>query len=237
MKNQMIETEKLQGLGAYEFLRNEILHGELMPGDRLRAADLNGRYKLGLTPIREALMRLTSEGLVDTESHRGARVRDISLIEFRDMMQTRREIERLCLSKAIRQGSADWEGEILKAFHLLSKTELPETADDRETAANWERYHRRFHFSLVSACGSQWLLQFWNSLVDHSERYRKLRLLLRHSSKAKVRDVNSEHEIIMKAVLDRDSERAASLMDDHILQTENAVVSLLELHHNGELER
>lgn len=237
MKNQTVETEKLQGLGAYEFLRNEILHGELMPGDRLRAADLNGRYKLGLTPIREALMRLASEGLVDTESHRGARVRDISLAEFRDMMQTRREIERLCLYKAIHQGSADWEGEILKAFHLLSKTELPETADDRATAANWEHFHRQFHFSLVSACNSQWLLQFWSTLVDHSERYRKLRLLLRHSSKAKVRDVNTEHEIIMKAVLDRDSERAASLMDDHILQTEIAVVSLLELHHNGELER
>lgn len=46
---------------AYRRLRSEILHGDLMPGERLRAADLHHRFQLGLTPIREALMRLSSK--------------------------------------------------------------------------------------------------------------------------------------------------------------------------------
>ena len=229
MKNATDEIDKPQALGAYDLLRREILHGELMPGDRLRVADLNDRYKLGLTPIREALVRLTSEGLVASESHRGARVRDISLDEFSDMMQTRRELERLCLAKAIHNGSADWEGEVLKAFHLLSRAPLPASAEDVVTAAQWEQFHRQFHFSLVSACGSPWLLQFWNTLVDHSERYRKLRLLFWSSGEAEVRDINKEHETIMKAALSRDVEATAALMDDHLTQTERAVMKLLAM--------
>ena len=49
---------------AYRRLRNEILHGDLMPGERLRANDLQDRFQLGLTPIREALTRLSSENFV-----------------------------------------------------------------------------------------------------------------------------------------------------------------------------
>lgn len=224
----MTGTEKPQGLGAYEILRDEILYGDLMPGERLRVADLNGRYKLGLTPIREALMRLASEGLVAAESRRGARVREASLPELRDMMDTRRLIERLCLTRAIALGGADWEAEIVRAFHLLSRAPMPASSDDRDAAAQWESCHRQFHAALVSACGSGWLLRFWNMLADHSERYRKLRLLYRQNPDAAVRNVNAEHEQIVKAVLERDAERAVELMDAHLAQTERAVARLLE---------
>ncbi len=73
---------------AYLRLRREILHGDLMPGDRLTAADLQDRFSLGLTPIREALMRLSAEGLVDAETHRGARVADVSRAALADLMAT-----------------------------------------------------------------------------------------------------------------------------------------------------
>ena len=227
MKSTIMESAQLQGLGAYELLRHEILHGELMPGDRLRASELNNRYELGLTPIREALMRLSSEGLIDTENHRGARVREVSLDEFCDMMQCRREIEYLCLSKAIANGSADWEGEVLKSFHLLSRAPLPSSDTDREAATQWEHRHRQFHYSLVSACNSPWLLQFWSTLVDHSERYRKFRLLRRDQPEAVVRDVIGEHESIMQAMLDRNEDTVIALMNEHLQYTENAVVDLL----------
>src|ERR1700712_6012183 len=94
---------------AYRCLRSEILHGALMPGERLRAADLHARFDLGLTPIREALMRLSTEGLVPLESHRGARVADVTFAELTDLMATRRDIERLCLVRAIAHGDAAWE--------------------------------------------------------------------------------------------------------------------------------
>ncbi|MBN8194705.1 GntR family transcriptional regulator, partial [Bacillus sp. NTK074B] len=65
----MSTTENAQA-SAYDLLRHEILHGDLLPGERLRAADLRERYNLGLTPIREALMRLSSEGMVTNEVNR-----------------------------------------------------------------------------------------------------------------------------------------------------------------------
>ena len=220
--------EKRTGTDAYERLRQELLHGTLMPGDRLRVADLNDRYRLGLTPIREALMRLTSEGLVSWESHRGARVPETDIEEFRDLMQTRREIELLCLIRAMGLGDANWEADILRSFHLLSRTPFPDSSEARETAGNWERYHRQFHYSLVSACGSAWLLQFWNTLADHSERYRKLRLLRSQPKKTIIRDANLEHEKIMQAVIERDVAAATELMNEHQLQTETAVARLIE---------
>ena len=64
-------------------------------------------------------------------------------------------------------------------------------------------------------------------LADHSERYRKLRLLRRHEAGAEVRDVNSEHVAIMDAVLARDADKACRLMDAHLAATETSVLRLL----------
>lgn len=219
--------------GAYDVLRAEILHGPLRPGERLRVGDLHVRYGLGLTPIREALMRLASEGLVEAEAHRGARVRAATLDELTDLMRTRREIEALCLTRAIALGSPEWEAEILRALHLLTRAPLPASPEDRATAEGWERLHRAFHVALVAACGSDWLLRFWNELADHSERYRKLRLLNYRTLAADVRDVNAEHRIIAEAVLARDAGAAIDLMNVHLARTEAAVARLLTAEAAG----
>jgi len=212
---------------AYDLLRHEILHGDLAPGERLRVADLHARYRLGLTPIREALMRLASEGLVEAEANRGARVREATLGDLADLMRTRRQIEGLCLTAAIEQGDAAWEGEVIRAMHLLARAPLPVSPDDRQAAAVWEGRHRQFHQALVAACGSPWLLRIWGDLADQSERYRKLRILNYRNLAADVRDLNAEHRAIMEAVLDRDAPRAVALMDDHLSRTEAAVARLL----------
>jgi DNA-binding GntR family transcriptional regulator len=229
--------DRSQAERAYRRLRAEILHGDLMPGERLRAADLQDRFGLGLTPIREALMRLSSENLVDAETHRGSRVMPASPDEFADLMTTRRLIERACLTAAIARGDTAWEAEIVAAMHLLSRTPLPVSVDDRAAATTWETHHRGFHFALVSACGSAWLLRFWNMLADQSERYRKVRLLHHRDAVAEVRDVNAEHADIMSAGLARDAERATSLMDAHLAATETSVARLLATYSNPDTRK
>jgi DNA-binding GntR family transcriptional regulator len=221
------QDTRSQSERAYRTLRGEILHGGLMPGERLRAADLHGRFGLGLTPIREALARLSSENLVEFETNRGSRVSTASLPELADLMATRRAIERLCLTASIARGDAAWEAEIVAAMHLLSRIPLPASPGDRDGAARWEAQHRRFHLALVAACGSEWLLRFWNMLADHSERYRKVRALHHRDALAEVRDVNAEHAALMAAALDRDVARATALMDAHLTATELSVGRLL----------
>lgn len=223
-----IQTPRSLTDRAYDRLRAEILHGELMPGERLRVADLRDRFDLGLTPIREALMRLSIEGLVEAENHRGSRVMAISRAELADLMATRRDIERLCLVQAIAQGDAAWEAEIVSALHLLSRTTLPTSPEDRATARQWEVQHRRLHAALVAACPSAWLKRFWTTLADQSERYRKMRLLNHRETRALVRDANAEHAAIVKAVIGRDADRAVALMDTHLLATERGVAALLD---------
>ena len=213
---------------AYRVLRHEILHGTMTPGERLRIADLNERYRLGLTPIREALMRLASEGLVTWQSYRGARVAGIDIEEFRDVARTRRQIGRLCLTQAIELGDAAWEAEIMRSFHLLMRTPFPGSSDVAEAPDNWIRFHREFHYALIAACGSPWLLRFWETLADHSERYRNLRLLRSGDEQPADRDINREHEHIAQAVVARDTSAAIQLLDRHLTRSEAAVARLLE---------
>jgi GntR family carbon starvation induced transcriptional regulator len=209
---------------AYQRLRQEILVGELAPNERLRVADLEERFELGLTPIREALARLASEGLVSMEARRGARVLEASPAELADLMKTRQEIERLCLSESIKRGDARWEAEVIAALHVLGRAPIPDFGDKSAMASEWEVHHRRFHSALVSACGSEWLLRFWNQLMDHSQRYRKMRL----TAPLVARDVLAEHQAIVDAVLRRDTVAAVALMESHLSDTEKAARAALQ---------
>jgi len=214
---------------AYQVLRRELLNGEWLPNERLRPQALQERFALGLTPIREALMRLAVDGLVQGESQRGFRACSVSSEEWHDLMSARRDLERNCLSIAIQRGGADWETRVTDAMAQLARTPLPKSASDRKAAELWEVRHRNFHFALVSACGSPWRLRFWNTLTDHSERYRKLRLLRRKETAAKVRDAVGDHQAIMEAVLSRNIARATRVMDTHLATTEQAIAELLQL--------
>ena len=213
---------------AYLLLRRELLNGEWLPLERLRPQALQQRFALGLTPIREALMRLAVDGLVQGESQRGFRACGVSSEEWHDLMSARRELERNCLAHAIQRGGSVWETRIADAMMQLARTPLPKGAGDRKAAELWEVRHRNFHFALVSACGSPWRLRFWNTLTDHSERYRKLRLLRRKEMAAKVRDAVGDHRAIMDAVLSRDTACATQVMDAHLAATEQAIAGLLQ---------
>ena len=212
---------------AYHVLRQEILRGNMESGARLTVAQLNKRFGLGMTPTREALMRLAAEGLIASEPNRGVRVLDVSRDELGDLMYARREIEMILLRRAIELGDEPWEAEIVSTLHLLSRTPLP-MHDDKEAIILWEDRHRAFHQALVSACGSPWMMKIWKMLVDHSERYRHVRLARSNDPFSDIRDVAREHEIIANTVIERDTERACALMTEHLTRTELAVDALLK---------
>ena len=120
---------------AYERLRDDILRGRLAPSERLRIQALSERYQIGATAIREALSRLTTDGLVEAEDQRGFTVASVSREELLDLTQTRIEIEQMALRMAVANGDVEWESHIVSSFHRLSRAEAQPWTE--ETLAAW----------------------------------------------------------------------------------------------------
>lgn len=206
---------------VFERLRSDIVRCELKPGSRLRVEELRASYQVGIGPIREALMRLTSEGLVVLEDHRGFRVAPVSKSELLDITFMRKELEAKALSLGVERGNDRWEAQIVATYHELSKKSRAE--DNGSLDPEWDACHRAFHLALVSACGSEWLLYFRTMLFDRWDRYR--RLCVKFTMQP--RNVLEEHRMLKEAVLNRDSASAADLIQAHI---EKSTQILLAAH-------
>lgn len=230
-------SEKTLADRALRLLRDDILAARLAPDTRLRIVELQTRYGLGISPLREALLRLASEGLVVAEGQRGFAVASVSLAELEDLTRARIRLESAILAEAIEQGDAEWEAGMIAAFHRLSRTPLPSNAQDAEAINLWEERHRAFHQSLVAGCGSVWLLRMHTQLTEHSERYRRVRLFHSMPPLQLARNVNEEHQALMQALLDRDTPRAAELIKQHLEYTARVVASLWKIKQTKPAEQ
>ena len=195
---------------AYERLRDDILRGRLAPSERLRIQALSERYQIGATAIREALSRLTTDGLVEAEDQRGFTVAPVSREELLDLTETRIQIEGAALRMAVANGDVEWESQVLSSFHRLSRAEAQPWTE--ETLAAWALAHRQFHDALVMGCGSPWTLRLCRLLYDQTERYRNLSV---QPAKKRKRDVGKEHRELMEAAIARDADALCMLINAH----------------------
>lgn len=203
---------------AFEKLRWDILAGKLRPQERLRIQALSERYDIGATAIREALSRLVTDGLVESEDQRGFTVVPVSRDDLVDLTQTRVQVEQMALRMAIERGDVDWETQVLGSLHRLSRTDPPTTP---EKHAAWSLAHRQFHEALVAGCRSPWTIRLCRLLYDKSERYRNLAEQPTHQ---RGRDVGTEHKALMDLAITRDAEGTCRLIDQHFWETTNIIL-------------
>ncbi len=213
---------------AYERLRADLLACRLRPGERLRINDLCAALSVSLSAVREALSRLTAEGLVVAEPQRGFRVAPISAAELKDLTATRITIETLCLRRAIEAGDVGWEERLVAAHHRLARTPERAEGDALRVSEAAAEAHAAFHRALVAGCDSAWLLRLRDLLYAQSERYRRLSIPLARAE----RDLAREHRELMEAALARDADRAVRLLADHLSLT-SAI--LLEAQETAEV--
>lgn len=225
----MTKTLKSLSGRAYALLRQDILDGSFRPGQPLRLAQLQARYEIGFSPLREALTRLSVEDLVTAESMRGFRVAPLSLDDLRDTMQTRIFIETEALRRSIDRGNDDWEARIVSTLHAFNRQLERNDPDDPESTEALEERHRDFHFALVSACQSRRLEQIIESLYLGSVRYRMLQPPKGIMPK---RDLKAEHTNIANAAIQRNAKNATTLLSQHYAKTEK----LLETVHMAHFE-
>lgn len=201
---------------VFERLRADILAGLLPPGRRLPVKALMATYGVGQTPLREALNRLTAEGLVACADQRGFAIPPIDADELGELTRTRCWLEERGLRESMAAATEAWEEALLVSHHRLARTPRGPGGDE----ALWQTRHRAFHTLLVSGCGSRWLIGFCEQLTDRHQRYRALaaRRTLR------TRDLESEHRAILDAVLRRDADGAVALLTAHYTRTAGVIL-------------
>jgi len=207
---------------VYERLRGDILRGVLAPGHKLRIEFVSERYAVGSSPVREALNRLSSDGLVDRRDQRGFVVAAASPADLVELTRTRCWLEEIGLRESMRVFAHEWEEGVLLALHRMSHVPRSTSPDEYHENPEWERLHRAFHRSLIAGCGSRWLMGFCEQLADQAYRYRQLsvqRIYPRRNEKG-------EHEAIVKAVFARDADAAVALLDRHYRKTADIILDV-----------
>lgn len=214
---------------AYQALKRSLIRCEFEPGQRLRVDELQQRYGLSSSPLREALNRLVQQGFVKSLENRGFRVAPISVETMRDLTRVRLLIESEALRDAIVHGNDQWESGIVAAFHGLSVAEKRLTPGPAVLNDDWSERHRAFHLSTYAGCTSPLLREMVEVLFDQAERFRRFSARYRKGERTK----SAEHQHILDAVIARDGALAVSLLQQHIKATERSVTESLQVLEEG----
>jgi DNA-binding GntR family transcriptional regulator len=200
-----------QASSVYDRIQQDILTGRLKPGERLRLRDLIDAYDTGNSPLREALNRLSSNGLVVREENRGFSVPYTSLGELEELIRTRCWLEEIALRESIANGDAEWEERLVLAFHWLKQAYEKRKGDGNGVHDECSKYHKGFHRTMLSACNSEILLEFCDQLQARTYRYRNLAEVVEHRDRHEL----EEHSQLHDAVLARDTEKALEKLHQH----------------------
>jgi GntR family carbon starvation induced transcriptional regulator len=207
---------------AYRIIRQQILRGDIPPGEKLKIDVLQREHELSSSPLREALNRLVAEKLVIADDHRGFRAASISIDDLQDITNFRLVIEPSALVQSIKHGTDEWEARTVAAFHRFERVRERLKKEGSVVKEEWTERHKDFHMALLSAAPSQRLLSACSSLFDQAERYRRFSVM----NRKQLRDTHAEHLKLMETSIARKAELAASLLHKHISLTTQHVIDL-----------
>jgi DNA-binding GntR family transcriptional regulator len=193
---------------AYSRVREMILDGRLEPGAVLNQAMLAQEIGISTTPLREALRRLKTEGLVELDAHRDGRVTPLSAEEARDLLELRRSLDPLAAALAAERRTRADIAAMREAHEGLQP--LPGNPTYAQLV-----HHRRFHAAVYFASHNELLINTLEDLWNKADRYRRMALQIDRGQKARDKKIR-EHTQLMECVIAGDSEGAAAVMTEHI---------------------
>lgn len=197
---------------AYQYLLNAIRMGVLQPGQRIVAEDCAEALDMSRMPIREALRRLSAEGLVAMRANRGAVVKKLSKDEVLEIFEMRAVLEALAAAKAVKKASA---ADIHELEFLLNRLDAV-----KSDMSLWITAHREFHEKISAISQSPRLLAQISSL--HALIEPLMRIWIEKSPESK--NVNSVHQEILRVMKSGDAQAMEKLMLKHSKVTAEVIL-------------
>lgn len=198
----------------YETLRDGLIWGRWKSGQKLKPQHLKIEFDCTTAAIREALLRLAGEALVENQKHRGFRAVEHSEETFRQAAHLRLILELEGVELALLQGDFDWEMALNAAHHNLNyiETQMETAPDITDYVKRWSRQDWLFHSTLLSACGSEMLMRSYKSTYDTFRMYAVSQIDRYGFSEV----TRSEHHAIYDAAIARDIPRCLEAVRVHL---------------------
>jgi len=211
-----------RALEVYDVIRSDIMSTRIPPGTRLKVGPLCERFGVSLSVVREALTRLSEQGLARSEPQLGFSVVPLDRDGLVDLTRVRVEIETLALRWAIERADLSWETAVVAALYQLGRTPVSEPGDENGISDRWSDAHAAFHTALAAGCGSPLLMELRRGPYDSAEIYRRW---ARPGTLREERDVHKEHTEIANAAIARNTGLATSLLEAHIRRTTKTLLT------------
>ena len=209
---------------AYGYAKARILDGRYSGGELLSEGAIAVEVGVSRTPVREAFVRLQTEGLLHLYPKRGALVVPVSPDEVEHVMDTRLLVERHAIERVIRR-------EIRVTESITLAIEIQDELAGAGAVDQFVEADREFHRIFVAAAGNPILLALHDSLRDRQSRMGVAAIARDAGRLAEILD---EHRQLVDAVLQRDVDRARSVIDRHLDRTLSLLLPVPDLVHRME---
>lgn len=183
---------------AYHAIKQEILNCDLAPGTEVTERELGARFGVGKAPLREALIRLRHEGLLESIPRSGYRIMPVTIQDVQDIFALRLLLE----PAAARQAAGRIDEALLRQLNELCKAGY--TPGDRRSEAAFLRANREFHIAIADASGNRRLARMLGQLLEETERLFHLGLAVRDRTD----EMQHEHADLVAALARGDSDAA-----------------------------
>jgi DNA-binding GntR family transcriptional regulator len=220
-KQELLDRDTTAKVVA-ERLRDEIQHGTLQPGTRLRQNEVARRFGVSTTPVREAFAQLQAEGLVRIDPHRGAVVFHPTAEDLIEFYEIREVLESLAVVRALPGLRPDVVKELQALIERMRRT------DD---ARRWLKLNDEFHLKLYSCAGMPRLASLIENLRDASTPYIHMFVAARKPSER----ADEEHQRILDACVRGDPAGAELAVREHLRSASNDLARGLGGSHAPEL--
>ncbi|MCG7560849.1 MULTISPECIES: GntR family transcriptional regulator [Pseudoalteromonas] len=201
-----------------EAIREKILCGEIKAGEPLRQAALAEELNVSRIPVREALLQLEAEGLVNFEAHKGATVTRLSAEQIDEIFDLRAILEAELLSHSIDNLT---KRDLLEAEAILA--DLEEATDAGDTQLATGKLNAEFHNKLYSRAERPQTRELVDVYSKNSERYVRMHILLAGGLKT----APEEHRTLLKLCHEKDKAGACEFLKKHIIGAKDDIKALL----------